>query len=131
MFLRLDSWLALIRRMDRGTHQAAATAATGTRLGAPGLGTVEQEAWCTNKSRGASVPDSDGPLLPILQLAQTYNAYERLGAWGPVTKALTRTGEPPAWAGVDLLRGALFFLPQPHRVARLSRRSRRFRPSDP
>jgi hypothetical protein len=105
----------------------------------PGLGTVEQEAWCTNKSRGASVPDSDGPLLPILQFAQTYNAYERLAGGGsvgrfisPVTKALTRTGEPPAWAGVDRLRGALFFLQrQTHLIARLSRRSRRFRPADP
>jgi hypothetical protein len=71
----LDSWLAFIRRVDRGTHPVALVLE-------PGLGTVEQEAWCTNKSRGASVPDSDGPLLPILQLAQTYNAYERLGAWG-------------------------------------------------
>jgi hypothetical protein len=54
----------------------------------------------------------------LLAFARTYNGYDRLGR-GPenlaplvrsVIAALEATGSPPEWAGLDLLRGALFFM---------------------
>lgn len=55
-------------------------------------------------------------MMHIVEFALTYNGYQRLCAedlprlLGPVLKSLSRTGQPPGWAGVDLLRGTLFFI---------------------
>ena len=55
-------------------------------------------------------------MMPILEFALTYNAYHRLCSENlpklisPVLKSLAKSGQPPAWAGVDLLRGTLFFI---------------------
>lgn len=64
----------------------------------------------------ASVPDPEGPIQPILEFALTYNAYDRLCSAdlgrlvSPVLQPLAKTGRPPEWAGIDLLRGTLFFI---------------------
>lgn len=65
-----------------------------------------------------TIPDPEGPLFDLLVFALTYDAYARLAhppenlarLVSPVTKALAKTGEPPPWAGVDLLRGTLFWI---------------------
>lgn len=61
-------------------------------------------------------PDPDGPMPEIELFALTYNAYARLCSEdlprlvSPVLRSLAKHGQPPRWAGVDLLRGTLFFL---------------------
>jgi hypothetical protein len=65
----------------------------------------------------SSIP-RDAPLQGILEFALTYNGYERLatevehlhGVVEPVLTSLAAEEAPPEWAGIDLLRGALFFI---------------------
>jgi hypothetical protein len=65
-----------------------------------------------------SCPRADAPLQDLLDFALTYDGYHRLGT-DPA--ALRRIVEPllqelqtretvPDWAGLDLLRGTLFFV---------------------
>lgn len=61
---------------------------------------------------------SDAPLDEVLRFAVTYNGYARLArdvgrlhdVVEPVLESLRERGAVPEWAGLDLLRGALFFL---------------------
>ncbi len=67
---------------------------------------------------GTAVPAPDAALDEIVIFAHTYHGYHRLGREpeallelvAPVLRTLEGTREPPPWAGVDLLRGALFYL---------------------
>lgn len=63
-------------------------------------------------------PDADDDIEAIMSFALTYNGYTRLAdhpeallrVVEPVIDHLRREGKAPAWAGLDLLRGALFYL---------------------
>ncbi len=63
-------------------------------------------------------PAEDCSLGEILVFALTYNGYKRLGAGPehlspvvrPVLNYLESHGTPPPWAGLDLLRGTLFYI---------------------
>lgn len=63
-------------------------------------------------------PDPDGPLEQIGRFALSYDGYGRMGRDGvrllqvirPVIRAVQKDGTVPGWAGLDVLRGALFFL---------------------
>lgn len=57
--------------------------------------------------------------MPVLEeFALSYNGYERLGddpetleqIVRPLLRTLDRNQAPPPWAGIDLVRGALFYL---------------------
>jgi hypothetical protein len=62
--------------------------------------------------------DDNIPLSDLLSFALSYNAYARLaqdpehlvGIVQPVLAELEHGQDPPAWAGLDLLRGALFYI---------------------
>ena len=56
-------------------------------------------------------------LPDLLEFALTYDGYERLAdaehihqVVRPVLRAIEKNGNPPEWAGLELLRGALFVL---------------------
>ena len=63
-------------------------------------------------------PGDDISLPELLQFALTYNGYQRLGdhpthlhrVVRPVLAAIEKGERPPTWAGLDLLRGALFYI---------------------
>lgn len=69
-------------------------------------------------SRLATCPARDAPLPDILGFALTYNGYDRLGSGPdalvpivqPVLEAMRVDGQVPEWAGLDLLRGTLFWV---------------------
>lgn len=63
-------------------------------------------------------PDPDGPMQPIAQFALSYDGYGRIAAEAerilhllrPVLEQVKRDGTVPPWAGLDVMRGALFYL---------------------
>ena len=63
-------------------------------------------------------PSDRCDLAELLEFALTYNGYMRLAndpntlerVVRPVLKALEAEKVPPDWAGIDLLRGTLFFM---------------------
>ena len=63
-------------------------------------------------------PPTDADLDVILEFALTYDAYRRLAdspqalapVISPIVNALEAGDGVPAWAGLDLLRGSLFYL---------------------
>lgn len=63
-------------------------------------------------------PPVDVRLDELLAFARTYNGYERLGndpehlqrVVRPVLTRVENGQQPPEWAGIDLLRGALFYI---------------------
>jgi hypothetical protein len=65
-----------------------------------------------------SCPRADAPLQDLLDFALSYDGYQRLGADPAVLRRIVEpllqeleTGETvPEWAGLDLLRGTLFFV---------------------
>lgn len=64
------------------------------------------------------IPDPDGPPDAIAHFALSYDGCGRLGVDGqrvlqivrPVVRQVKKDGTVPAWAGLDVLRGALFYL---------------------
>jgi len=68
--------------------------------------------------RSVSCPDPDGPMDAITQFALSYDGYGRLGRDAqrvlqlvrPVVSQVKKDGSVPLWAGLDVLRGALFYL---------------------
>ncbi len=63
-------------------------------------------------------PSADAPLHDLLEFGLSYNGYERLAGdpealrriVDPVIRELDSSGTVPGWAGLDMLRGALFYL---------------------
>src|SRR4051812_47718815 len=63
-------------------------------------------------------PPEECAVSDLLEFALTYNGYERLAhdpehlgrLVAPVVRELEKSGPPPDWAQLDLLRGTLFFL---------------------
>jgi len=59
----------------------------------------------------------------LVEWAHTYNGYQRLAdspehLWEvvrPLDETFERSGEIPEWAGVDLLRGWVFYVVRAHR----------------
>ena len=68
--------------------------------------------------RDVVCPPTDADLYVILEFALTYDAYRRLAdspqalapIISPIVDALAAGGGVPVWAGLDLLRGSLFYL---------------------
>lgn len=68
---------------------------------------------------------ADGIDFALLAWAGSYDGYQRIAGDGkrihdvlrPVREALEETGEVPAWAGVDLLRGYAFVMVRADRHA--------------
>ena len=64
------------------------------------------------------IPDPDGPPDAIANFALSYDGYGRLGHDAqrvlqivrPVVRQVQKDGTVPSWAGLDVLRGALFYL---------------------
>jgi hypothetical protein len=65
-----------------------------------------------------SCPPADAPLQDLLDFALSYDGYQRLGAdpaalrrvVEPILQGLETRETLPDWAGLDLLRGTLFFI---------------------
>ena len=64
------------------------------------------------------VPADSCDLTELLDFALSYEGCMRLGdspsrlepVVAPVLRSLEDSGKPPEWAGIDLLRGALFYV---------------------
>lgn len=72
----------------------------------------------TSVGRLRQCPDPDGPMQPIAEFALSYDGYGRTAAEAerilqllrPVLRQVKKDGTVPPWAGLDVMRGALFYL---------------------
>ena len=84
--------------------------------------------------RSVRCPDPDAPTEKLLVFAGRYNGYARLAndpqrlqaVVADVLRALDSTERCPEWAGLDLLRGALFYIDrEAHHFGELTRERER------